>query len=217
MIAIVDYRAGNLTSVCRAFSAIGAEARIVRAAAETEGADAIVVPGVGHFGATAALGEEWRSLLRRWTADGLPLLGICLGMQWLYEASDEAPGCPGLGLLPGSCRRLSGGPGGERVKVPHVGWNALEPVRASRALAGLGERPYVYFTHSYLVPVAPEAAAVTVHGERFAAIVERGALWGVQFHPEKSGDVGLQILRNFLSAVGIQVGRSSIRANPERA
>lgn len=203
MIAIVDYRAGNLASVRRAFAAMGAEAKIVRTAAEAVGAAAIVVPGVGHFAATGALDDDWRCLLRRRLDEGRPLLGICLGMQWLYEGSDEAPGYPGLGVFPGSCRRLSGGaPGAPRVKVPHVGWNGLEPTRPSRVLAGIPAGAHVYFTHSYAVPVGGECVALATHGETFAAVVERPPVWGVQFHPEKSGEVGLQILRNFLAASG---------------
>ncbi len=205
MIAIVDYRAGNLASVCRAFSALGAEPALVRSAGEAEAAAAVVVPGVGHFGATTALDEAWRRMLRDWVRDGRPLLGICLGMQWMHEGSDEAPGCPGLGLFAGSCRRLAPGRGrgGERVKVPHVGWNALEPVRASRALAGLAAGAHVYFTHSYAAPAGEHCVATTTHGGTFAAVVERDRTWGVQFHPEKSGTVGLQILRNFLAACGV--------------
>jgi imidazole glycerol-phosphate synthase subunit HisH len=201
VIAVVDYEAGNIASVCKALAAAGAEACLVRAAAAARGASAIVVPGVGHFAATLAIGGDWRELLRAHVSQGRPLLGICLGMQWLFEASEEAPGCPGLGLLPGVCRRLVATAGGSegRVKVPHVGWNALELIGPSRALAGSGPRPYVYFTHSYAAPVTAECVAAATHGERFAAAVERGVLWGTQFHPEKSGEVGLQVLRNFVA------------------
>lgn len=204
MIAVVDYQAGNLASVCKALSAAGAEARLVRVASEAAGAGAIVVPGVGHFGATGVIGSDWREMLRAHVAAGRPLLGICLGMQWLFEGSDEAPACAGLGVLPGVCRRLasrsSGGAAG--VKVPHVGWNTLEIVAASRALAGVGPQPYVYFTHSFAAPITCDCVASAEHGERFAAVVERGLVWGTQFHPEKSGDVGLQILRNFVDTEG---------------
>jgi imidazole glycerol-phosphate synthase subunit HisH len=201
VIAVVDYEAGNLASVCKALAAAGAEARLVRQAGLAEAASAVVVPGVGHFGATSAIGDDWRDLLRAHVARGRPLLGICLGMQWLFEASEEAPGCPGLGLLPGVCRRLAAGAVGDqaRVKVPHVGWNALDVISPSQALAGAGPRPHVYFTHAYAAPVTAECVAAATHGERFAALVERGRLWGTQFHPEKSGEVGLQILRNFVA------------------
>ncbi len=201
MIAVVDYEAGNLASVGKALAAAGGHAHLVKDASGARGASAIVVPGVGHFGATGAIGDDWRALLHAHVADGRPLLGICLGMQWLFEASEEAPGCPGLAVLPGVCRRLGGGAAGDhgRIKVPHVGWNSLDVLAPSRALAGVAAGSYVYFTHSYAAPVTAECVASASHGERFAAVVERGALWGVQFHPEKSGDVGLQILRNFVS------------------
>ncbi len=202
MIAVVDYEAGNLASVGKAIAAAGGHARLVKDAGGARDASAIVVPGVGHFGATAAIGDDWRALLHAHVAAGRPLLGICLGMQWLFEASEEAPGCSGLAVLPGVCRRLGGGgAAGDhgRIKVPHVGWNSLDVLAPSRALTGVAAGSYVYFTHSYAAPVTAECVASASHGERFAAVVERGALWGVQFHPEKSGDVGLQILRNFVS------------------
>ena len=128
---------------------------------------------------------------------GKPLLGICLGMQWLYEGSEEEPELPGLGALAGRCRLLSGNQA-ERLKIPHVGWNALETPRSSRLLSGLHSGTYVYFTHSFAAPVTDDCVAATTHAQRFAAAVERDNVFGVQFHPEKSGDAGLQILRNFL-------------------
>ena len=129
---------------------------------------------------------------------GRPLLGICLGLQWLFEGSTEAPGCAGLSLMTGRCDRLEGGPD---LKIPHVGWNALHFPRASRLFEGIKEGSQVYFTHSYAAPVTGDAIAVTTHGKPFASAVERGHVFGVQFHPEKSGDVGLAVLRNFLDAV----------------
>ncbi len=199
MIVIADYRAGNLASVRQAFAAVGAEARVVSDAADANQAKAIVVPGVGHFGATAALDDAWRRTIVAHLNGGGPLLGICLGMQWLFEASEEAPGCTGLGLLPGVCRRLAASvePGGQRTKVPHVGWNSLETTRPSSALAGVASGSHVYFTHSYAAPVTSDCVAIARHGDAFAAVVERGSVWGVQFHPENSGSVGLAILRNF--------------------
>jgi imidazole glycerol-phosphate synthase subunit HisH len=198
VIAMVDYGAGNLTSVRKAFLAAGADIRVVRDISDLGRPSAVVVPGVGHFGATSALGPEWRDAISRHVRAGLPLLGICLGMQWLFEASDEAPGCPGLGLLPGSCFRLAPPASGVRCKVPHVGWNQFERVRPSTVLDGVADGAHAYFTHSYAAPVGDECVAVTTHGRRFAAVVERGAVWGTQFHPEKSGDVGLRILGNFV-------------------
>lgn len=197
MIAIVDYGAGNLASVCKAFAAIGSAARVAHQVEDLVGCEAIVVPGVGHFGATAALGAGWRGAIHAHAHAGRPLLGICLGMQWLFDASTEAPACPGLGLLTGTCSRLEAGTGAGKVKVPHVGWNALEACRPSEALAGVPDGSYVYFTHSYAAPVGEDCVAAATHGTRFAAVVERGNVWGVQFHPEKSGDIGLALLRNF--------------------
>ena len=199
MIAIVDYGAGNLASVRKAFGAVSADTRVVREVSDLGSPSAIVVPGVGHFGATSALGSEWRQAIARHAAAGRPLLGICLGMQWLFEASDEAPGCAGLGLLAGRCSRLGSCAGGERLKVPHVGWNQFEQIRASAALDGIPNGVHAYFTHSFAVPVCDDTVAVTTHGQPFSAVVERAAVWGIQFHPEKSGDVGLGILRNFVS------------------
>lgn len=199
MIALIDYKAGNLTSVRKAFAAIGAELYDPASPADLERAAAIVVPGVGHFGATAALDREWVAAIRARVADGRPLLGICLGLQWLFAGSEEAPDCPGLGLLSGTCYRLKG----SAIKVPHVGWNslAIEPGRSDAPIAaGVASGSQVYFTHSFVAPVTVDTVAVTEHGEPFASIVQRGHIAGVQFHPEKSGEVGLQILRNFVGS-----------------
>jgi len=196
-IALVDYGAGNLTSVVKGFHAVGAEIQIVDTLAGLDGAAAIVVPGVGHFNATASLGSEWRQEIGRRMQGGMPLLGICLGLQWLFDGSEEAPDLPGIGLMAGRCFRLSGD-----VKVPHVGWNTLEPATLrSRLLDGLPAGASAYFTHSYAAPLGPDTAAATTHGVPFAAAVERGHTFGVQFHPEKSGPTGLSILRNFLRVV----------------
>jgi glutamine amidotransferase len=170
------------------------------------------VPGVGHFAATAALEGEWRDAIARQVAGGTPLLGICLGLQWLFEGSDEAPDVLGLGALPGRIVRLHGD-ARQRLKIPHVGWNALEfrgPGAGtatnlnggSRLLAGLSSGAQVYFTHSYAAPVTDACVAATTHAETFAAVVERDNIFGVQFHPEKSSDTGLAILRNFLRVCG---------------
>jgi glutamine amidotransferase len=196
-IAVIDYGAGNLTSVVKGLRAVGADVRTVKSLDGLTGASAIVVPGVGHFAATASLTSEWRAAIRQAIDGGTPLLGICLGLQWLFEGSDEAPTRPGLGLLPGRCFRLSG-----NVKVPHVGWNTLRFAQvSSRLLAGVADGASAYFTHSYAAPLGPATAADTTHGVPFAAAVERDRVFGVQFHPEKSGSTGLRILENFMTVV----------------
>ena len=202
MIALIDYKAGNLTSVRKAFAAIGAELYDPSSPADLERAAAIVVPGVGHFGATAALDSGWRETIRARVARGRPLLGICLGLQWLFGGSEEAPECPGLGLLSGTCYRLKGAgaaAGGTVTKVPHVGWNSLAIERQAPIVDRVEPASQVYFTHSFVAPITDDTVAVTDHGEPFASIVQRGHIAGVQFHPEKSGEVGLQILRNWVA------------------
>jgi glutamine amidotransferase len=198
-IALVDYGAGNLTSVRKAFHHLGADIFTPDAPADLERATAIVVPGVGHFSATRSLTPDWHAAIRNGRGAGKPLLGICVGMQWLYEGSVEAPDCPGLGAIKGQCRRLSGG--ADRLKVPHVGWNTLRLPKPTTLLAGIDGDASVYFTHSYAGPVTAETAAITEYGEQFSAAVEDRLVMGVQFHPEKSGDTGLAILRNFLQLV----------------
>jgi len=198
VVALIDYRAGNLTSVRKALAALGAEVFTPETPESLSNACAVIVPGVGHFAATSVLDEGWLDAIRRLVANGTPLLGICLGMQWLFEGSEEAPELPGLGALAGRCYRLSGGSSDSRVKVPHVGWNSLERKRDARIVRGVDEGAQVYFTHSYVGPITADTVAATSHGEPFASIVERGRVAGVQFHPEKSGDVGLRILGNFL-------------------
>jgi glutamine amidotransferase len=205
VIALVDYGAGNLTSVRKALSALGAEFMTPETPADLNRAQALIVPGVGHFAATSALGEEWRDAIDRRARAGTPLFGICVGMQWLFEGSDEAPGVPGLGVMKGRIARLDGN-AEQRLKVPHVGWNALDFTRAARLLRGLDSGAQVYFTHSYAAPVTSECIAATTHANTFSAAVERDNIFGVQFHPEKSGDAGLQILRNFL-AIAREDGR----------
>jgi len=193
-IALIDYGAGNLTSVRKGFAAIGAELVTPQSPAELSGARAIVVPGVGHFQATSPLGGEWKDAILEAVGRGTPLLGICLGLQWLFESSTEAEDVPGLGLLTGRCERLPA-----VVKVPHVGWNSLDFTRDSALLAAIPDGAQVYFTHSYAAPVTADCIAATTHGRPFAAAVERDRIFGVQFHPEKSGDIGLQVLRNFVA------------------
>lgn len=199
MIALVDYGAGNLTSVQKAFTALGAPIFTPQSPPDLNRADAIVVPGVGHFDATRSLAHGWESTIRGRVQAGVPILGICLGMQWLFDGSDEAPLVRGLGALRGTVQRLSAP---RPLKVPHVGWNTLTPRRPCRILAGVEPEAFVYFSHSFAVPVTPECAATTCHGTTFAAAVERDHVVGVQFHPEKSGDAGLRILRNFVALAG---------------
>jgi glutamine amidotransferase len=198
VIALIDYGAGNLTSVKKALASLGAEFAVPERPAQCEGVSGLIVPGVGHFSATTALGAPWREAIGGAVKAGTPLLGICVGMQWLYEGSEEAPDVPGLGVLSGRVRLLQGD-ASQRLKIPHVGWNALELPRPSRLLSGLDSGAHVYFTHSYAAPVTTDCVAATTHAECFAAAVERDHVFGVQFHPEKSSDAGLQILRNFLA------------------
>lgn len=193
-IRVVDYGAGNLASVMKALAFVGAAPTRIVASAAIGDASAIVIPGVGHFGATRALGPDWREAISRAMARGVPLLGICLGMQWLFNGSSEAAGVPGLGALAGTCSMLRGD-----VKVPHVGWNALiRTAKPSVLLDGVADDAFVYFTHTYAAPITGDTVAVTTHGCEFASVVERGPAFGVQWHPEKSGDVGLAVLRNFV-------------------
>jgi glutamine amidotransferase len=198
MIALIDYGAGNLTSVRKARLAVGADVRIPRDPEELDDARGVIVPGVGNFLSTSALGDAWREGILQTVGRGGSLLGICLGLQWLFEGSTEAPDCQGLALMSGRCDRLEGG---TELKIPHVGWNALQFPRESRLFEGITDGSQVYFTHSYAAPVTGDAIALTTHGRTFASGVERGQVFGVQFHPEKSGDVGLRVLKNFLDAV----------------
>ena len=194
MIALIDYGAGNLTSVKKALAALGASVVVPGRPEDLAQAHGVIVPGVGHFGATRALDAAWVEAILARVGEGCPLLGICLGMQWLFEGSDEAPDCAGLGILGGRCYRMDA----SRVKVPHVGWNSLEFEPGASIVAGVTPGAQVYFTHSYVVPITGETVAVSNHGGPFAAVVQRGHVAGVQFHPEKSGEVGLRVLRNFV-------------------
>ena len=200
MIALVDYGAGNLTSVRKALNAIGAPVWTPAVAGELGRAHGIIVPGVGHFDSTKALTEEWRTAIKTMVEDGVPLLGICVGLQWLFEGSEEAPDIKGLSLLKGTCFNFTQHVNG-RLKVPHVGWNSLEINRPSRLMAGVTSGSQVYFTHSYAAPVIDDTAAVCEYGVRFSAAVEHDRVSAVQFHPEKSGDTGLRILTNWANAV----------------
>jgi imidazole glycerol-phosphate synthase subunit HisH len=196
VIAIIDYKAGNLTSVKKAFDHLGADTVVTADAAEVAKADKIVLPGVGHFQATTALDNAGlRDAVLSGIERGVPFLGICVGMQWMLASSEEAPDVHGLGLWPGECSRFPSG-----VKSPHVGWNSLEiHNNKSRLLNGIANGAYVYFTHSYRVPLLASTAAECEYGGGFSAAVEKDNLFGVQFHPEKSGAVGLKILENFIN------------------
>ena len=200
MIALIDYGAGNLPSVRKGIAAAGAELFSPAAPSDLSRATGIVVPGVGHFGATAALDPGWTSGINEAIARAVPVFGICLGMQWLFQGSDEAPGVSGLGVIAGACSRLPHDRTGV-LKVPHVGWNALDMPRRSRLLDGIEAGSQVYFTHSFAAPVTHEAVATCTHGATFAAAVEKDNVFGVQFHPEKSSAAGIRILRNFVAVV----------------
>ena len=201
MIALVDYGAGNLTSVRKALTALGADFVVPSMPEQCRQARGVIVPGVGHFSATARLDAPWRAAIDGAVASGTPLFGICVGMQWLFDGSDEAPEATGLGTIAGRIARLAGD-ADRRLKVPHVGWNSLDFRGQARLLRGLTSGAQVYFTHSYAAPVTTECVASTTHADTFSSVVERDNIFGVQFHPEKSGDAGLTILRNFLEVCG---------------
>ena len=192
MIAVFDYGAGNLRSVENTLSEIGCDFEIVRDAVGLDRGAKIILPGVGHFGQMMrALTDDVKTKLKDRIADGVPFLGICLGMQALFEASEEAPEVGGLGLFQGIVRRFPA-----HARCPHMGWNELE-VRPCSRLLPVGERPYVYFAHSYYVPEVPEASAVCTYEVDYTAALESGNVFGVQFHPEKSQRAGIALLSAF--------------------
>ncbi len=201
MIAVIDYKAGNLTSVVKALRYLGADDVLVtQNHSDVREASKIVLPGVGHFRSTQLLHDlGLTNATRTAVAEGTPFLGICVGLQWLYEGSTEAPEIQGLGHFTGHCERFSAVYDGRALKSPHVGWNSLEAVRPdSTLLAGVEPGSFVYYTHSWRAPVSADTAATTLYGGAFTGAVERGNVMGVQFHPEKSGETGLQVLQNFL-------------------
>jgi imidazole glycerol-phosphate synthase subunit HisH len=195
-VTVIDYKAGNLTSVLKALRHLGADAVVTDSDVSLiESAERIVLPGVGHFAATDRLNQTgMTAAIRAAIGRGVPFLGICVGMQWLYAGSSEAPDHLGLCHFPESCTRFPEC----NQKVPHVGWNSLDTKPGSRLLAGVDPGEFVYFTHSYKAPVTADTAAVANYIEDFAAAVEHKNVMGVQFHPEKSGETGLKIMRNFL-------------------
>jgi len=195
MIAILDYGAGNLRSVQNTLDAIGAQYELVRDNAGLERASKIILPGVGHFGQMmrALDAMNVREALVERIRTGVPFFGICLGLQALFEESEEAPEVRGLGLFLDPIRRFPPG-----ARVPHMGWNEIEPRASSRLLANLSPRPFVYFAHSYYAPVNCDTAATCTYMLPYTAVLESKNLYGVQFHPEKSGAIGQQIVRNFL-------------------
>lgn len=196
MIAVIDYGGGNIGSLLGALGRRGAAFALVDRPEGLDRATAAILPGDGAFAATMAALEErgFADAVRSFAAGGRPLLGICVGMQVLFEGSDEFGETPGLGLLPGRVSRFQNAP-----RIPHMGWNRLEPVAPHPFVQGLGEEPYAYFLHSYRAPVTPDTVAAATHGERFSAIVARGNLVGTQFHPEKSRTAGAHLIDNFLT------------------
>jgi imidazole glycerol-phosphate synthase subunit HisH len=194
VIAVIDYKAGNITSVKKALDALGAEAQITDDPDVVARAEKIMLPGVGHFAATEVIEKSGlRQVVESAIAAGVPFFGICVGMQWMLESSEEAPDVRGLGTLHSMCERFPAS-----VKAPHVGWNQIRPVKESRLLRDVEPGAFVYYSHSYRAPVAPETVAVTDYGGEFSAVVERDNTFGVQFHPEKSAKTGMQILKNFV-------------------
>jgi glutamine amidotransferase len=195
-IAIVDYGVGNLASVKKAFDRVGAQSLVTSDPERVLGAAKIVLPGVGHFAATSALETTGlQEAIRQALKSGSPFLGICVGMQWMLESSEEASDVKGLGIWPGACVHFP-----VEVKSPHVGWNQLELIgAASRLLRDIPTGSFVYFTHSYRVPLLAATTAESEYGGRFSAAVEQDNVFGVQFHPEKSGTAGLKLLQNFCS------------------
>ncbi len=217
-IALIDYGAGNLTSVRKALTHLGARYDTPAAPAALESVRGVIVPGVGNFDATSALDNTWRRAIAGVVERGGLLLGICLGLQWLFEGSAEAPERAGFGAMAGRCRLIepsangdeateaggdAGSDVGQRLKVPHVGWNSLRRTRDSWVLDGVAEGDQVYFTHSYAAPVTGDCVASTTYGIEFASLVERDRLVGMQFHPEKSGDIGLRLFRNVLERMSV--------------
>ena len=192
MIAIVDYGAGNISSVKKALEHMGARAQLTSDASVIAAAEKVVIPGVGHFSRCQSLNQNLRKPVLDAISRGTPFLGICVGMQWLFDGSAESPETPGAALFAGQNSRFPAS-----VKSPHVGWNQIEIKNGSRLLRGIGNGAFVYYTHSFRAPVIEQTVACTTYGGAFSAAVERDNIFGVQFHPEKSAETGLKILENF--------------------
>lgn len=195
MITIIDYGAGNLRSVQNTLAQLGARFEVTRTPEGVAAAGKLILPGVGHFGQLLASLDQLglRPAILERIAAGVPFLGICLGMQALFEGSDEAPEQKGLGLFSGRVARFPAD-----ARVPHMGWNEIVPAKPSRLLRNLDPRPFLYFAHSYYCPITPATAATCEYSVPYTAALEQDNVFGVQFHPEKSGPLGLRIVANFL-------------------
>jgi glutamine amidotransferase len=195
MTTIIDYGAGNLRSVQNTLDELGASYMVTSRTEDVRKAGKLLLPGVGHFGQMmAALDQlDLRGAISERVAADVPLLGICLGLQCFFEGSEEAPDKKGFAFLKGQIKRFTGD-----IRIPHMGWNSLDTVRPSALLRGMTEQPFTYFAHSYYAPVTDATAAICTYSVPYTAILETDNLFGVQFHPEKSGPVGLQIVKNFL-------------------
>jgi glutamine amidotransferase len=193
-VTVIDYKAGNLTSVMKALQALGCAAEVTADPDVVRRATQVILPGVGHFQATQLLEDTGlAAAVSDSIARGVPFLGICVGLQWLFEGSTEAPASKGLSVFSGQCERFAPG-----VKVPHVGWNEVRVDPQSRLMRGVEDRSFVYYTHSYRAPVVHGTVAVTEYSGPFSGAVEHGNVMGVQFHPEKSGVAGMRVLKNFV-------------------
>jgi imidazole glycerol-phosphate synthase subunit HisH len=193
-VTVIDYKAGNLTSVMKALDALGCSAQVTADPEVVRRATQVILPGVGHFQATQLLEDTGlAAAVSDSIARGVGFLGICVGLQWLFEGSTEAPASKGLSVFSGQCERFAAG-----VKVPHVGWNEVRVDPQSRLMRGVEDRSFVYYTHSYRAPVVTGTVAVTEYGGPFSGAVEHGNVMGVQFHPEKSGIAGMRVLKNFV-------------------
>jgi glutamine amidotransferase len=201
-VTVIDYKAGNLTSVVKALRHLGAEVEVTDHPEPLAKAERIILPGVGHFAATRRLDDTGLTpAIRGAIGRRIPFLGICVGMQWLYAASTEAPDQPGLGFFSETIERF---PDGEE-KVPHVGWNQIDPSPASHLFSGVEKGEFAYFTHAWRAPITSATAATTYYIRPFASAAEQDNVFGVQFHPEKSGETGLKILKNFLQIRRVQL------------